>query len=263
MVEEEQRETKKTKTIHASPVDDDMPASLNELFGTSTASNLDFQPRRSIDPSPMFDTPLQHREGSNVFNELHGHDAAVTDRENLQRELKAGGSQRRNEVETHQPNNTEGLQRAHDPTHGSFSVPDSDSEGEDEEEIRAQPVWTQAPPPAPTPSHAPLPHTTHSDEVERQRQKLMKHTPHKPSRLQQVSYPSPSLISDAGDSPLKIAELFGDIPAVEPIVFGDAVLDAALEAISTAEALQAKVTALQWSQPTITYDSEEEDLSPV
>ncbi|KAF2623914.1 hypothetical protein BU25DRAFT_414068 [Macroventuria anomochaeta] len=261
MTEEEEHETKKTKTAHATSIDDDMPASLNEVFGTSTASTLDFQPRRSIDPSPMFDTPLHHQEGGNVFKELRGHDAAVNDRENLQRELKAGGIQRQDEDETHLSDNSEGPQRAHDPTHGSFSVPDSDSE--DEDEIRAQPVWTQAPPPAPTPSHVSLPNTTHHEEVERQRQKLMKHTPHKPSRLQQVSYPSPSLLSDAGDSPFKITQIFGEVPEVEPLVFDDPELDAALAAISTSEGLQAKLLAMNWSMPTTTYDSEEEELSPI
>ncbi|XPS72751.1 hypothetical protein M3J09_004910 [Ascochyta lentis] len=268
MVEEE-REAKKTKMNHATSVEDDMPASLNDVFGTSTTSTLNFQPRRSIDPSPMFDTPLKHQEGGNVFNELRGHDAAISDREKLQRELKAGSSQRQNEVQTRASGNPEGFQRIHDPIHGSFSVPDSDSE-EEEEEVRAQPVWTQAPPPAPTPSHAPLPASTHNEEIERQRQKLMKHTPHKPSRLQQVSYPSPSLFSDAGNesilaaSPAKFSELFGDIPDVEPLDFhDDPELEAAVAAGTTPEALQAKLATMNWSVPTITYDSDEEELSPV
>lgn len=260
MMEEEQRETKKTKTAHVAPMDNDMPASLNELFGTSTTSELDFQPRRSIEPSPMFDTPLHHQEGGNIFTELSGHDAVASDRENLQRELKAGGSQLQNEVETSKSRTTEGLQRAHDPVHGSFSVPDSDSE--DEEEVSAPPVWTQAPPPAPTPAHVSLPNSTHQEEVERQRQKLMKHTPHKPSRLQQVSYPSPSVMSDAGDSPIKFSD-FGNIPDIEPLVFGDADLDAAIAAISNSEGLQAQLSAMHWSMPIITYDSEEEEVSPI
>jgi hypothetical protein len=265
---EEEREAKKTKTTHAS-VEDDMPASLNEVFGNSTASALDFQPRRSIDPSPMFDTPLHHQEGGNVFNELRGHDAAISDREILQRELKAVSTQHQTEVESRASSNPEGLHRTHDPIHGSFSVPDSDSEEEDEE-VREQPVWTQAPPPAPTPSHAPLPASKPNDEIERQRQKLMKHTPHKPSRLQQVSYPSPSLFSDAGNesilaaSPAKFSELFGDIPDVEPLDFSDdPELEAAVAAGSTPEALQAMLATMKWSVPTITYDSDEEELSPI
>lgn len=260
MMEEEQHEKKRTKTTHAT-VADDMPASLNEVFGTPTTSELDFQPRRSIDPSPMFDTPLHHQEGVNVFTELHGHDATANDRESLQRELKAGSSQLQTQAEKSAPKTSAGLPRAHDPSHGSFSVPDSDSE--DEDDARAQPVWTQAPPPAPTPAHVSLPNTTHNEEVERQRQKLMKHTPHKPSRLQQVSYPSPSLLSDAGDSPFKSADIFGEIPEVEPLVFDDPELEAAFAAASAAGGLQAHLDKMNWSMPVITYDSDEEDLSPI
>lgn len=269
LVEEEERQTKKTKTVHASVEEDDMPASLNEVFGVSTASKLEFQPRRSIDPSPMFDTPLHHQEGGNVFNELKGHDAVVSDRENLQRELKAGSMQRQTDAETRSLHKSEVHPRAHDPNHGSFSVPDSDSDEDEAEEVPSEPVWTQAPPPAPTPSHAPLPAVNHNEEVERQRQKLMKHTPHKPSRLQQVSYPSPSLFSDAGNdsilaaSPLKFSELFGEIPEPEPLVWDDPELKAALESAASTAAVEAIVASMNWSQPTITYDSDEEELSPV
>lgn len=260
MVEEEHRRTKKNKLAHATSVADDMPASLNETFGLSTSSTLDLHPRRSIDPSPMFDTPLHHKEGDNIFTELDGHDAVVHDRENLQRELKAGGSQPQKKVEISKTEPITGLHKAHDPAHGSFSVPDSDSEDEDEgeEASNASPVWTQAPPPPPTPSHIKLPNTS---QVEVQRQKLMKHTPHKPSRLQQVSYPSPSVISDAGGSPMKLFE--DDIPTAEPLVFGDAVLDAAIAALEHSEGLQAKLSAMRWSTPVMVYDSEEEELSPI
>jgi uncharacterized coiled-coil protein SlyX len=293
---EEERQPKKTKTVHTATIGEDMPASINEVFGINdvTASKDDFQPRRSIDPSPMFETPLKHQEGGNVFNELRGHDAVVSDRKNLKRALQAESIQRQNTAEKSRPSvtantvntpdttnvinatksintvgNEQNLARAHDPSHGSFSVPDSDSEEEEEEEVCAQPVWTQAPPPAPTPSHAPLPTATHNEEVERQRQKLMKHTPHKPSRLQQVSYPSPSLLSDAGNesmlaaSPIKFSELFGQIPEPELITFGDPDLDAAVAAIATSDRLQQKLASMNWSQPIIEYESDEEELSPV
>lgn len=258
MVEEEQRKMKKTKTTHIPLVDDELPASLNEFFGVSTSSTLDMHPRRSIEPSPMFDTPLHHKEGGNIFTELHGHDAVTSDRENLQRDLKAGGSQTQTKVEISKPQYTEALHKRHDPANGSFSVPDSDSEDEDEEVVNASPVWTQAPPPAPTPSHIKLPNTS---QVEAQRQKLMKHTPHKPSRLQQVSYPSPSVLSDAGVSPIKHLE--DDLPTAEPLVFGDAELDAAIAALDHSEGLQAKLSAMHWSTPVMVYDSEEEELSPI
>jgi hypothetical protein len=258
MVEEEHRRPKKSKTAHSAPIDDDMPASLNELFRTSTSSELDFQPRRSIEPSPMFDTPLHHKEGGNIFTELHGHDAVTSHRENLQRELKTGATQLQHKVETPKAKSAQGFQRPHDPAHGSFSVPDSDSEDEDDEVSNAPPVWTQPPPPAPTPAHITLPNTA---QVEAQRQKLMKHTPHKPSRLQQVSYPSPSVMSDAGESPIKI--FGGEMPTAQPLVFGDAELDAAIAALEYSEGLQAQISAMHWSMPMMEYDSEEEDISPI
>jgi len=258
MVEEERHQSKKSKITNDSPIDDHMPASLNETFGISTSSTLGLSPRRSIEPSPMFDTPLQHKEGGNIFTELHGHDTVTSDRENLQRDLKAGGSQLQTKVEICEAKSTEGLRKAHDPANGSFSVPDSDSEDEDEEILESPPVWTQAPPPAPTPSHITLPNTS---QVEVQRQKLMKHTPHKPSRLQQVSYPSPSVLSDSGVSPIKHFE--DDMPTAEPLVFGDAVLDAAIAALENAEGLHAQLSTMHWSTPMMVYDSEEEELSPI
>ncbi|KAL1652646.1 hypothetical protein SLS61_004952 [Didymella pomorum] len=258
MVEEELHRSKKSKTSHDSPIDDHMPASLNEMFGIPTSSTLGFSPRRSTEPSPMFDTPLEHKEGGNIFTELHGHDAVTSDRENLQRDLKAGGSKPQKKVEMSKAKPIESLRIRHDPAHGSFSVPDSDSEDEDEEALEPPPVWTQPPPPAPTPAHINLPNTS---QVEVQRQKLMKHTPHKPSRLQQVSYPSPSVLSDAGVSPMKQFE--DDMPAADPLVFGDAVLDAAIAALEHAEGLQAQLSAMHWSTPMMVYDSDEEELSPI
>ncbi|KAF3042778.1 hypothetical protein E8E11_002582 [Didymella keratinophila] len=258
MVEEELHQSKKSKTRHGSLTDDHMPASLNETFGVSTSSTLGFSPRPSIEPSPMFDTPLQHKEGGNIFTELHGHDAVTSDRENLQRDLEAGGTQSQIKVDLSKAKPTEALHKRHDPANGSFSVPDSDSEDEDEEVLESPSVWTQAPPPAPTPSHIKLPNTS---QVEVQRQKLMKHTPHKPSRLQQVSYPSPSVLSDAGVSPMKHLE--DEMPTAEPLVFGDDVLDAAIAALEHSEGLRAKLSAMHWSTPMMVYDSEEEELSPI
>ncbi|KAH6621893.1 hypothetical protein C7974DRAFT_212725 [Boeremia exigua] len=258
---EEEHETKRTKTTHANSVEDDMPQSLNDRFGAFIDPRLDFHPRRAIDPSPMFDSTLRHQEGVNIFTAMHGHEAAASDREAFQREMKAGGSQHRAHFEKSTVQNSEDL-RTHDPGHGSFSVPESDSE--EEETPRAKPVWTQAPPPAPTPAHVSLPNATHNEEVERQRQKLMKHTPHKPSRLQQVSYPSPSLMSDAGDSPFKNNEAFGEIPEIEPLTFDD---DPELAAAWAATDVPAGIKYYydkmsNWSVPQVTYESEEEDLSP-
>ena len=93
----------------------------------------------------------------------------------------------------------------------------------------------------------------------------MKHTPHKPSRLQQVSYPSPSMLSDAGESPLKAADIFGEIPQPEPLTFDDdPELAAAWAAASAAGGVQAYLDKMKhWSAPFVTYDSDEEDLSPL
>lgn len=287
MVEELQHMPKRTKTAHATCEDDDLPASLNQLFATPTPSLFSapstprpkphsgsepLHPRRSIDPSPMFDAPLHHQEGVNVFKELRGHDTAVSDRENLQRERKAVDAGARKPTNTTTANNAGGSSKAHDPGHGSFSVPDSDS---DDEEDKAQPVWTQPPPPTPTPAHTSLPNANNNDEIQKQRQKLMKHTPAKPSRLQQVSYPSPSLMSDAGDSPLRnvtaespqkvSAQLFGDIPEVEPVDFSD---DPEVAAAMASPSYRLRVQEqldkwAHWSQPEISYESEEEEISPV
>ena len=285
MVEELQHIPKRSKIAHATCEDDDLPASLNQLFATPTPSLFNtpstpkpqphsgsesLYPRRSIDPSPMFDAPLHHQEGVNVFKELRGHDTAASDRENLQRERNAEVRKPTNNTTA---NKGESTPKTHDPSHGSFSVPDSDSD--EEEENQAQPVWTQPPPPTPTPAHTSLPNTNNNDEVAKQRQKLMKHTPAKPSRLVQVSYPSPSLMSDAGDSPLKNVpaetpqkpspQLFADIPDVEPVDFSDIPEVAAAMAdpsyrLRVQEQLQKWA---HWSQPEISYESDEEEISPV
>jgi hypothetical protein len=283
MVEELQHMPKRYKTAHATCEDDDLPASINQLFATPTPSLFStpippkpkphsgsepLHPRRSIDPSPMFDAPLHHQEGVNVFEELRGHDTAASDRENLQRERTAEARK----PNTTTTNNAESTPKTHDPSHGSFSVPDSDSE---EEEDQAQPVWTQPPPPTPTPAHTSLPNANNNDEVEKQRQKLMKHTPHKPSRLQQVSYPSPSLMSDAGESPLRnlpaespqkvSAQLFVDIPDVEPVDFSDIPeVAAAMASPSYQLRVQEQLQKwAHWSPPVLSYESEEEEISPV
>ncbi|PVH97012.1 hypothetical protein DM02DRAFT_96181 [Periconia macrospinosa] len=44
--------------------------------GGKTASRNDVQPRRAIEPSPMFDADMNHRNGTNVFNELQGSSVA-------------------------------------------------------------------------------------------------------------------------------------------------------------------------------------------
>ena len=317
VTEEEEHKKKKLKTAQKSSGDDiislndsfdlganGLPVGLIDTNGNSAAEN-DLHPRRAIKPSPMFETVVSHKQGGNVFNELRGHDAAVNDREALKRELKQTMQtpKKAATLNTHDP------VKPHNPSQGSFSVPeDSDSENEEEQQSAskkstaatadAAPLWTQAPPPAPVPAHAPLPASPASaapevaspqapdtpsqqipesppqrpvDEIARQRQRLMKHTPHKPSRLQQVSYPSPSLMSDAGnesiaDTPLKYPALYATMPPdPEPLHADDPELMAACEANTYSESFQQTLANMRaaWPSPIITYESDEEDLSPV
>lgn len=289
MAEEEEHRAKKQKA-HQVAIDDDDIVPLNETFLASTdvssprnlidshgrsASLLDFHPRRSTEPSPMFKTPISHQQGGNVFDELRGHDVAAQiytdDLESLQRATKTAV-------------HDEPVQKpVHNPSQGSFSVPDYDSDEDDTtmnsetSNADAEPLWTQPPPPAPVPAHAPLPGavteaptspTTSQpvDEVERQRQRLMKHTPAKPSRLREATYPSPSLMSDAGNesimlaTPVQTINLFADMPEAEPLDLDDDIL-AAAEAFAASDEFQKQLAAIHWSNPILTYDSDEEDVS--
>jgi hypothetical protein len=316
ITEEDVHKKKKVKTAQKSSGDDilslndsfdlgvnGLPAGLIDTNGNSAAEN-DLHPRRAIKPSPMFETAVSHKQGGNVFNELRGHDAAVNDREALKRELK----QTMQTPKKASPPKTLEPVKPHNPSQGSFSVPeDSDSEDEEEQQpankkstpatADASPLWTQAPPPAPVPAHAPLPASPVTaapevaspqppdtpsqqpseagsqqtvDEITRQRQRLMKHTPHKPSRLQQVSYPSPSLMSDAGNESIMVAtkypELYSTMPPdPEPLHADDPELMAACEANTYSESFQQTLANMRaaWPSPIIHYESDEEDLSPV
>ncbi|KAF1937614.1 hypothetical protein EJ02DRAFT_458568 [Clathrospora elynae] len=290
MAEEEEHVAKKHKTTHeVTPGDDEIP-SINEQYAASSsartspklhnshgqsASLYDFQPRRSIDPSPMFATPVSHHEGGNIFSELQGHDTATQIRENDREVLQHA---------------TEETVHVHDPGMGSFSVPDdSDEDGEDTtmnseaSDADAAPLWTQPPPPAPVPAHAPLPGGPVADapsvpavqqpvdEIERQRQRLMKHTPAKPSRLREATYPSPSLFSDAGNESIlaatpvqitaSVASMFADMPGAELIELDDE-CQAAFDELVDSDEYKQQVAANVWPAATLTYESDEEDLSP-
>ncbi|KAJ4299168.1 hypothetical protein N0V90_004412 [Kalmusia sp. IMI 367209] len=105
------------------------------------------------------------------------------------------------------------------PLSTSFSVPEvSDEDDEDENDTNASaasPTWTQQPPSAPVMSHAALPtpvgqapsvpsisgnlldRPVVSSDV--QRAHALRYTPAKPSQLRNMSKPSPSLRSDAGN----------------------------------------------------------------
>ncbi|KAH9875581.1 hypothetical protein IAQ61_003045 [Plenodomus lingam] len=272
--EEEERTAKKHKTAHGASVNHEEVSTITEHHAASnsqSASNHDLQPRRSIEPSPMFNTSLSHHQGENVFKELRGHHSAAeirtTDREVLQSATNAA-------IQPHSP----GM--------GSFSVPDDSDEEDsvlnDNVGLPAAPVWTQAPPPAPVPAHAPLPggapadasSTTitekHVDEVERQRQKLMKFTPAKPSRLREATFPSPSLLSDAGNESIlmttpahtaAVNSIFNGMPGAE-VIYLEPSDQAALANILTSDTYKDQFLGLL-QPPIISYDSDEEDLSPV
>jgi hypothetical protein len=294
VAEEEEHAAKKHKKTHHVTMGDDEVPTIDEQFAASnsartspklydsngqSASLFDFHPRRSIDPSPMFATSVSHNTGGNIFNELHGHDTAAQIRENDREVLKSA---------------TKETTRSHNPDMGSFSVPD-DSDEEDSvidsetSDAEATPIWTQPPPPAPMPAHAPLPggsadNATDApppptptptdqqpvDEIERQRQRLMKHTPAKPSRLREATYPSPSILSEAGNvsllaaTPAQIttseASMFDDMPGAEIIELDDE-CQAAFDELIQSEEYQQKLS-VEWQAPILTYESDEEEPSP-
>jgi hypothetical protein len=286
--EEEEHQAKKHKRTHRVNGDNDEVPSINEQFAASnsartspklynshgqSASLYDFHPRRSIDPSPMFTTSVSHNEGGNIFSELQGHDNAAQIREGDREVFNSA---------------TKDTLHTHDPGMGSFSVPDeSDEEDPSMENVtsdtEATPLWTQPPPPAPVPAHAPLPDGPVADssavpttqqpenEIERQRQRLMKHTPAKPSRLREATYPSPSLLSEAGtNSPLfttaqitgDFASMYSDIPAA-PLIELDEEEQAAFDEIVSTDEYKKLLTANDWPAPIISYESDEEGLSPI
>ncbi|KAI4632249.1 uncharacterized protein J4E87_001721 [Alternaria ethzedia] len=294
VAEEEEHTAKKHKKTHEFTTGDDEVPTIDEQFAASngartspklynshgqSASLRDFHPRRSIDPSPMFSNSISHNTGGNIFSELQGHDTAAQIRENDREVLKSATKEN-----TH----------SHNPGMGSFSVPDDDSDEEDSTmgsesaDAEATPIWTQPPPPAPVPAHAPLPggstdeasdvpeapptptRQQPGDEIERQRQRLMKHTPAKPSRLREATYPSPSILSEAGNvsllaaTPAQMAtsasSMFDDMPGAEIIELDDE-CQAEFEDIINSHEYQQKFN-VEWQAPTLTYESDEEEPSP-
>ncbi|EOA87973.1 hypothetical protein ACJQWK_09068 [Exserohilum turcicum] len=287
--EEEEHAAKRHKKTRKSIAGDEEVPTIDEQFAASTgarmspklynshghsASLYDIRPRRSIDPSPMFSNLFSHSEGGNIFSELQGQETAAKIRENDRETLKSATKET---VHT-QTQKSVGT---------SFSVPD-DSDEEDATtetetpDAEATPIWTQPPPPAPVPAHAPLPGGSAAepplsppsqqpvDEIERQRQRLMKHTPAKPSRLREATYPSPSVFSDAGNEsilaatpvqvPASAASMFADMPTAETIELDDECQAAFNDLINSDEYKQ--IAAKAWPAATVTYDSDEEELSP-
>ncbi|KAH6870477.1 hypothetical protein BKA58DRAFT_361324 [Alternaria rosae] len=294
VAEEEEHTAKKHKKTHEFTMGDDEVPTIDEQFAASnnartspklynshgqSSSLRDFHPRRSIDPSPMFSNSISHNTGGNIFSELQGHDTAAQIRENDREVLKSA---------------TKETTHTHNPGMGSFSVPDDDSDEEDSTmgsetaDAEATPIWTQPPPPAPVPAHVPLPggstdeapdvpeapptptRQQPGDEIERQRQRLMKHTPAKPSRLREATYPSPSILSEAGNvslfaaTPAQMAtsatSMFDDMPGAEIIELDDE-CQAEFDDIVNSQEYQQKFS-VEWQTPTLTYESDEEEPSP-
>jgi hypothetical protein len=293
VAEEEEHAAKKHKKTHDVTITDDEVPTIDEQFAASnsaraspnlfdshgqSASIRDFHPRRSIDPSPMFSNSMSHNTGGNIFSELQGHDTAAEIREKDREILKVATKETTEGAHTHNPNM------------GSFSVPDDSDEedstmGSETSDTEATPVWTQPPPPAPVPAHAPLPggstddapptptRQQPGDEIERQRQRLMKHTPAKPSRLREATYPSPSVLSEAGNESLlaatpaqmaasaaTMANILDDMPVAEMIELDDE-CQAAFDELINSQEYQQKLT-VEWQTPIITYESDEEEPSP-
>ncbi|KAH3914876.1 hypothetical protein HBI56_018610 [Parastagonospora nodorum] len=287
--EQEQPMKKRMKASHEVSMGLDDTLSLNDMDRATeplhdshghSASLMDLHPRRSVEPSPIFTSSPPHQSGSNIFKELRGHGASA--------EFQADEHEMVEEA-TKEATNT------HNPSQGSFGLDYGSEESEDESTIlegetsdadnTASPLWTQPPPPAPVPAHAPLPGgpaagtpaaaeapsaTTEQpkDEIERQRQKLMKHTPAKPSRLREAFVPSPSVLSDAGNpsfltgTPLVPTNMFDDMPDAEDL---DLTSEdwAGVHALTNSDEWKAAAATNVWPDPTYTYASEEEELSPV
>jgi hypothetical protein len=281
LTEAEEPQHKKHKTNHEITMDVDDTPSMNELFPDynklhdsqgHSASIHDFHPRRSVEPSPMFSASAPHHQGQNVFGELQGREAIA--------QLQTENNKTLQEATKNAVSN-------HNPAQGSFGL-DYDSDEEDSTMISetsdadssASPLWTQPPPPAPVPAHAPLPGGSAAeatsvsstqqpvDEVERQRQKLMKHTPAKPSRLREAFVPSPSLMSDAGNesiflaSPLPATNIFEDMPDAEDLGLTEEDW-AAVEALRNTAEWKADDAANVWPDAIISYESDEDELSPI
>ncbi|KAI0589187.1 hypothetical protein TUN199_03078 [Pyrenophora tritici-repentis] len=256
--EEVEHKPKRTKKSHRSSMDSEDIPTIDEQYAASnsahtppklynshgqSASLYDYRPRRAIDPSPLFSNSVSHNEGGNLFRELHGHESAAQMREN-DREILRKADAAKSPVKVKTP--------PHNPDGGSFRGPSA--------ETPSAPVSDVPPTPA---GQQPV------AEVERQRQRLMKHTPAKPSRLREATYPSPSVFSDAGiPSPLttpahltdSVASMFADMPAAQPIELDEEEQADYNALIQTAGFKQ--LLAKDWPAATLTYESEEEELSP-
>ncbi|KAF2654417.1 hypothetical protein K491DRAFT_693838 [Lophiostoma macrostomum CBS 122681] len=219
----------KGKSAYTSPTQ----PTIIDSHGTSTSLN-DIHPRPATQPSPMFDNPVIHHEGGNVFSENKGVPDFFNPPPGYVYEWNKTPADREREIREQE------LQRnGHTANSGSFSVPEGSTSSEEDEGTTQLP-WTQQPPPAPIPAHASLPTPVRDpvrDPVEIQRAMALKHTPAKQSGLRQVMLPSPSVLSDAGGSIAdSIASPFPGMPDVEqPLDLPDYIIEAARQLIDTEE----------------------------
>jgi hypothetical protein len=259
------------------------PSKLHDSQGTS-ASHLDMHPRRSKEPSPMFGSSETHQQGNNLFRERRVQEAIAEVQTNDREVLQEATNKTIPNQALHKTG--EVIASKHNPSQGSYGL-DYDSDEEDstmlsdnsELDGSTTPLWTQPPPQAPVPAHATLPGGAGAetpsestsqqpvDEVERQRQKLMKHTPAKPSRLREAFVPSPSLLSEVGNNSILIAaspatpHVMDDMPDVEELEL-TAEDWAAVETLRTTDEWKA-VDSIAWPDAQMTYESDEEDISPL
>jgi hypothetical protein len=296
IAQEEEPQKKKSKSSHGATMEVDFAQSLDEMSAAAigelqkgaqsprpklhnshgnSASHLDLEPRRSVQPSPMFgSSSSSHQEGVNVFNELQGHDTTVELQTNDRDSLLEATKNVTRKVTNHNPSEgSYGLDYGSDDDDSSLLSETSDADA-------GSSLWTQPPPPAPVPAHAPLPGGSAAetssvptsqdpvDEVARQRQKLMKHTPAKPSRLREAFVPSPSVRSDAGNeslflaTPLAAPGTFDDMPGAEDLGLTSEEW-AEVDEIRKSEAFLADDASAQWPDAILTYSSDEEDVSPI
>ncbi|KAF2186345.1 hypothetical protein K469DRAFT_707008 [Zopfia rhizophila CBS 207.26] len=193
-----------------------------DTHGNSASLN-DLHPRPSLKPSPMFGSQDHPYQGGNIFDKTETPPPSFHDRAALEKELRRTGhvpgtgtfcvpeSDSEDEDTAMLDDTSDNIEStaAGGPT-ASTSVPQSGlaTTIQATSDLSA-PLWTQQPPPAPTPAHALLPNPITStpvvppvegeDPVKAQRQRALKHTPLKPSRLRQQTVISPSVDSDAED----------------------------------------------------------------
>ena len=202
----------------------------------NSASLLDLQPRSSRIASPIFDDPSDHKPHGNVFAQqqtLTNTDATTKAAEEERLDEEFARQQRiRMQEERELWSTPAGTHRYHQELRKKQQAEETAEkkaeQGMPKKGEESTPLWTQQPPPAPTPAHASLPTplaaspsvpsiqpeepdlvpaTPSVDPVERQRAKLMKHTPARPSRLREATVPSPSVKSDAGQEPIHYCTL--------------------------------------------------------